>query len=132
MLVVCASTASAATEWTMNLSAEMEGITADLTYGISGSATDGYDDGLDTNAPLADPSGFDAYFNEPGVGTEKLNADIKALGATKNWTLIVVAPATKTASVSWTSGDILANVDMQMPEYDHSYWWCIRCYDESV
>jgi len=118
VLVAGVSSASAATEWTMDLSAEVGGITADLIYGINGGATDGYDDGLDTNAPPADPSGFDAYFNEPGVGTGKLNANIKALGVTKDWTLIVVAPATKTVNVLWTSGDILSNVDMQMQELD--------------
>ncbi|MEA3325288.1 MAG: putative metal-binding motif-containing protein, partial [Euryarchaeota archaeon] len=123
VLAACASSASATSEWTMDLSAEMAGdtpITANLTYGVDSSATDGYDDGLDTNAPLADPSGFDAYFNEPGVGTGKLNANIKALGTVKDWTLMAVAPATKTVDVSWTSGDILSNVDMQMQEIDPS------------
>jgi hypothetical protein len=121
VLAACAPSASATTEWIMEISAEMAGdppITSDLTYGVSSSATDGFDEGLDEDAPPADPSGFDAYFNEPGVGTEKLTVDIKSLDTTKDWTLIAVAPATKTVNVTWMPGDILSNVEMEMQELD--------------
>jgi len=100
------------------MSAELEGVTASLTYGIGNNATDGYDDGIDANAPPADPSGFDAYFNEPGVGTGKLLGNVKALGPAKDWTIVVVAPATKTLNLVWAPGDILDTVDMQIQELD--------------
>ena len=111
----------AATEWIMEMSAEMAGdppITADLTYGVGSSATDGFDEGLDKDAPPADPSGFDTYFHELGVGTGKLTVDIKSLDTTRNWTLIAVAPATMTVNVTWIPGDIISNVEMQMQELD--------------
>ena len=120
VLATCASSASAAAEWTMDISAVMADppVTADLTYGVSDSATDGFDEGVDANAPPADPSGFDAYFNEPEVGEGKLKVNIKSVGTPKTWTLMAVAPQSKTVNVSWTSGDILSNVEMQIQELD--------------
>jgi hypothetical protein len=121
VLAACTSSASAATDWTMGISAEMAAdtpITAYLTYGVNSSANDG-DDEFDKDAPLADPSGFDAYFDEPGVGYEgRLKVNLKSVGTPKNWTLMVFAPKTKTVNVSWTSGDILSNAEMQIRELD--------------
>ncbi len=128
--VVLATNASAVmTDWTLDINANSTDtagnlLEATVNFGVNTAATDGYDGALfDIDCAPASPTDFDLCFSEPGVSTETLAKDTKAVGESKSWVLLAKAPTDKKINITWISANIPVNVEMQIQELDIIDTW---------
>lgn len=105
--------------WTVNLSIDLDNIKQGIwEFGMSDNATDLFDSGTDDTSPPANPSGFDAYFNESEpTPKDRLSIDIKSMTEEKNWTFTVTTPKQQTVKITWNSS-IDTNLTLKIGEID--------------